>query len=103
MNATVSSRLILLGGTIQRLDQVAVRRLRGDLEPQLDAGRQGIDVGLFRQEVGLDLQRAVGLRGPQAQVASAPGPHEAREDDEGVRWDRVPGGDLVRDQGHLQG
>src|SRR5262249_7509611 len=39
----------------------------------------------------------------EAQVAPAPGPHEAREDAEGVRWDRVPGGDLVRDQGHLHG
>src|SRR5262249_48772241 len=49
-------------------------------------------------------QRAVGLRGPHAQVASALGPHEAREDGEGVRWNRVSGGDLVRDEPrHLHG
>src|SRR5262249_37545232 len=33
-------------------DQVAEGRLRGGLEPQFDTGHQGIDVGLFRQEVG---------------------------------------------------
>ena len=42
----------------------------------IDAGHQGVDVGLFRQEVGLDLQRAVWLRGLQPQIASAPGPRE---------------------------
>src|SRR5262249_60188471 len=46
---------------------------------------------------------AIGSRAPQAQVAAAPGPHEAREDDERVRWNGVPGGDLVRNQGHLYG
>src|SRR5215467_6787945 len=37
------------------------------------------------------------------QVASAPGAHEAREDGEGVGRDRVPGGDLVRGEGRLNG
>src|SRR6516225_7412318 len=39
--------------------QVAEGRLRGDLEPQLYASHQSVDVGLFRQEVGPDLQPAI--------------------------------------------
>jgi hypothetical protein len=66
------------------LDQIAERRLRSDVEPQLDAGHQGVDVGLFRQEVGLDLQRAVGLRGLHPQMAPTPRPHEGGHDAEGV-------------------
>src|SRR5215831_14999235 len=85
------------------LDQVEVCRLRREVEAQFDAGRQGIDVGLFRQKVRLDLERAIGLRASDPEIASAEGPHETREEGEGVRWDHVPGGDLVRDQRHLRG
>jgi hypothetical protein len=46
------------------LDQAAVRRLRGDFESQVDAGRQGVNVSPFCQEIGLDLQRAIGFCGP---------------------------------------
>src|SRR5215475_9618362 len=85
------------------LHQVEVCRLRRDVEAQVDAGRQSIDVGLFRQKVWLDLERASGLRASDPEIASAEGPHETREDGEGIRWDHVPGGDLVRDQRHLHG
>src|SRR6185369_10942201 len=80
------------------LDQVEVCWLRRDVEAQIDAGRQGIDVRLFRQKVWLDLERAIGLRASDPEIASAEGPHETREDGEGVRWDHVACGDLVRDQ-----
>src|SRR5215470_12092003 len=85
------------------LDQVEVCWLRREVEAQFDAGRQGIDVGLFRQKVWLDLERASRLRASDPEIASAEGPHETREEGEGVRWDHVPGGDLVRDQRHLCG
>src|SRR5215475_14992766 len=85
------------------LDEVEVCRLRRDVEAQVDARRQGIDVRLFRQKVWLDLERAIGLRASDPEIASAEGPHETREDGEGVRWDHVPGGDLVGDQRHLRG
>src|SRR5215831_3168227 len=85
------------------LNQVEVCRLRREVEAQVDAGCQGIDVGLFRQKVRLDLERAIGLPASDPEIASAEGPHETREEGEGVRWDHVPGGDLVRDQRHLRG
>src|SRR5262245_3642787 len=85
------------------LDQVEVCRLRREVEAQFDAGRQGIDVRLFRQKVRLDLERAIGLCASDPEIASAEGPHETREDGEGIRWDHVPGGDLVRDQRPLRG
>jgi hypothetical protein len=84
-------------------NQVEVCRLRRDVEAQFDAGRQGIDVGLFRQKVWLDLERAIGVRASDPEIASAEGPHETREDGEGVRWDHVSYGDLVRDQRYLRG
>src|SRR6516225_6977104 len=83
-------------------DQVAEGRLRGDLEPQLDAGHQGVDVGLFRQEVGPDLEPAIVPRRLQPQVAPALRPNEGRHDAEAVGWDRILGGDLVRDKGDLR-
>src|SRR5262245_25590239 len=79
------------------LDQVEVCRLRREVEAQFDAGRQGIDVGLFRQKVWLDLERAMGLRASDSEIASAEGPHETREDGEGGRWDHVACGDLLGD------
>ena len=54
-NAKVPSRLI----RDPAFYQVAEGRLRGDLEPQLYASHQSVDVGLFRQEVGPDLQPAI--------------------------------------------
>src|SRR6516164_424106 len=83
--------------------QVAEGRLRGDLEPQFDSGHQGVDVGLFRQEVGPDLQRAIVPRRLQPQVAPALGPYEGRHDAEAVGRDWILGGDLVRDKGDLRG
>src|SRR5262249_9825927 len=50
------------------LDQVAERRLGGDLLSKLDAGHEGVDIDALRQEVGLDIQRGVGLCGPQPQI-----------------------------------
>src|SRR5215510_301985 len=85
------------------LDQVEVCWLRRDVEAQADGGRQSIDVGLFRQKVWLNLERAIGFRASDPEIASTEGPHETREDGEGVRWDHVPGGDLVRDQSRLRG
>src|SRR5262249_32963749 len=61
------------------------------------------DVGLFRQKVWLDLERALGLRASDSEIASAEGPHETGKHSEGVRWDHVACGDLVRDQGPLRG
>src|SRR5262249_16737734 len=83
------------------LNQVEVCRMRREVEAQFDAGRQGIDVGLFRQKVWLDLERAIGLPAADPEIASAEGSHETREDGEGIRWDHVACGDLVRDQRHL--
>src|SRR5215510_846483 len=78
-------------------DQVAEGPLRGDLEPQFDTGHQGVDVGLFRQKVGLDLKWAiVARRRLQPQVAPAPWPYEGRHDAETVRRDWILGGDLAR-------
>src|SRR5215475_8911711 len=85
------------------LDQIEVCRLRRDVEAQVDAGRQSVGVGLFRQKVWLDLERAIGFRASDPEIASTEGPHETREDGEGVRGDHVPGGDLVRDQSRLCG
>jgi len=50
-------------------NQVEVCRLRRDVEAQFDAGRQGIDVGLFRQKVWLDLERAIRLRASDPEIA----------------------------------
>src|SRR5262245_64903555 len=74
------------------LNQVEVCRLRREVEAQFDAGRQGIYVGLFRQKVRLDLERAIGLRASDMEMASTDGPHETREADEGIRWHHVLGG-----------
>ena len=98
-NAKVPSRLI----RDPAFYQVAEGRLRGDLEPQFDTGHQGIDVGPFRQEVGLDLQRAIVPRRLQSQVAPALGPYEGRHDAEAVGRHWILGGDLVRDKGDLRG
>src|SRR5262249_57801128 len=83
--------------------QVAEGLLRGNLEPKFDTGHQGVDVGLFRKEVGLDLQWAIVPRRLQTQVAPALGPYEGRHDAKAVGWDRILGGDLVRDKGDLRG
>jgi len=56
------------------LNQLEVCRLGRDVEAQFDAGRQGIDVGLFRQKVWLDLERAIRLRSSDPEIASAEGP-----------------------------
>src|SRR5262249_32841588 len=48
-------------------------------------------------------ERAIGCRASDPEIASAEGPHETREDGEGVRWDHVACGDLVRDQRPLRG
>ena len=48
------------GGRDPPPDQIAVCELRGDLQTKFDARNQGIDVGRSLQEVGLDLERAVG-------------------------------------------
>src|SRR5262249_32973221 len=79
------------------LDQIAERRLRSDVEPEFDAGHEGIDVSLFLQEVGLDLERAVWLRGLHPQIAPALRSDETRQDAESVGWDRILRGDLGRD------
>src|SRR5215470_13923032 len=83
-------------------DQVAEGRLRGDLETQFDTGHQGVDVGLFSQEVGLDLQRTIVPLRLQPQVAPALGPYEGRHDAEAVWRDLILGGDLVRREWDLR-
>jgi hypothetical protein len=84
-------------------DQVSQRRLRCEVGSDFDAGHQGLDVGLLRQEVGLDLQRAVRPRRLHPQPAPAPDAYERRREDEGVLLDGVLGGDLGRDMGDLPG
>ncbi len=43
-------------GATQRLNQVAIGGLVGQLEADLDRGDQGLDVGRLAQEIRLDFQ-----------------------------------------------